>query len=70
MHHANSYMEGTGRGRLFIGALKLLSFTYTIRCSSNVPNHSRLGLGATRPYWSRPVHLSDKQPAPAGPIIL
>ena len=39
-------MEGSGRGRLFIGALKLLSFPETIRYSSPVHIHSGCGLGA------------------------
>jgi hypothetical protein len=33
-------MEGIGRGRLFIGALKLLSQPETIRYSSPVHTHS------------------------------
>jgi len=41
--------EGSGRGRLFIGALKLLSLPEIIRYSSHVHTRSRLGLGVTRP---------------------
>ena len=61
-------MEGIGRGRLFIGALKLLSLPKTIHNSSAVHTHFRPGLGVTRPSLSRPVQRSAKQPAPAYPI--
>ncbi len=40
-------MEGIGRDRLFIGALKLLALPNTIRCSGHVNTHYRLGLGST-----------------------
>jgi len=63
------HMERIGRGRLFIGALELLSLQEIIRYSSLVHTNSRQGLGVTRPSWNRPVHRSDKQPAPADPII-
>ncbi|HKN18253.1 MAG TPA: hypothetical protein VJW95_00545 [Dissulfurispiraceae bacterium] len=62
-------MEGIGSGRLFIGALKLLSLQQTISYSSNVYINHRLGLGVTRPFYGRPVHRSDKQPATAYPLI-
>jgi hypothetical protein len=61
-------MEGIGRGRLFIGAMKLLSKPETIRYSSPVHTCSQMGFGVTHPCWSRPVHRSDKQSAPADPI--
>ena len=44
------------------------SLLETVRCSSHVHSPSRMGLGVTRPCWSRIVHRSYKQPAPTDPI--